>query len=76
MSALRNPGMKDRHWDKLEEDLGREMKPKESLTSLAGVYALVPDKDLIVQSCEIAAKEWEIESKLNDLRVQWEVRGH
>ena len=30
--ALCNPGMRDRHWDKLSEDIGQQVEPDDELT--------------------------------------------
>ena len=74
IASLRNPGMKDRHWAALSEKLDMEIRPHETLATLADVYPLVPSKEIIVRSCEVAAKEWDIESKLQDLAAQWEAK--
>ena len=60
--------MKDRHWDTLSESLGTEVRPKETLNTLSDVYPLVEFKEKIVKTCEVAAKEWDIESRFLCLR--------
>eukprot|EP01012_Entosiphon_sulcatum_P030911 TRINITY_DN3847_c0_g1_i1.p1 TRINITY_DN3847_c0_g1~~TRINITY_DN3847_c0_g1_i1.p1 ORF type:complete len:4187 (-),score=787.17 TRINITY_DN3847_c0_g1_i1:47-10915(-) len=72
VTALRNPGMKDRHWSELSRELGTELRPKETLNTLNDVYPLVEYKDKIVKICEVAGKEWDIESRLNEMYSAWE----
>lgn len=74
--ALRNPGMKDRHWDNLSTGLGMEVRPKETLNTLKDVYPLVTFKDKIVKTCEVAAKEWDIESRCGPRWGKWKLTAH
>lgn len=58
--ALRNKGMRDRHWDKLAEQLGMEIKPDEVVT-LEDIIAMELSDNLkaIEEVSDWAAVVWE-----------------
>ena len=71
--ALRNPGLRDRHWDQLSVDLGFKVKPGETLNSLDDVIAmnLRAFEEKVVKSCEGAGKEYAIESALDKMQKEF-----
>ena len=72
IQALRNPGMRDRHWDRLSEDLGRQIQPDPSLT-LTDVLKmdLLVRVDVITKVCDVAGKEYSIEAALDKMDNEW-----
>ena len=77
LQALRNPGMKERHWKELADRLPPGTldpeNPSESIQTLQDCRDrdLISNKDIIVKVCEVAAKEYGIESSLNDMYAKW-----
>ncbi|KAH8073158.1 dynein light chain binding protein [Aureococcus anophagefferens] len=71
--ALRNKGMRERHWHEVGESLGmKEFVPDESFT-LAGMLDLNPTSqiELITKVSEAAAKEFNIEQTLDKMLQDW-----
>eukprot|EP00736_Rhodelphis_marinus_P006943 Rmarinus@m.24609 len=73
ITALRNPGMRDRHWDAISADLGFELKPDASFT-LTRVFELnLPDHaENITKTCDLAGKEFMLEDALDKMEKEWE----
>jgi hypothetical protein len=72
IQALRNPGMRERHWLQVSEKLGFEFVMDESLTFTKCLELRLQDHiDAIVKVGEFAAKEFQIEEALNDMERQW-----
>jgi dynein heavy chain len=73
ITALRNPGLRERHWDRLSQELGITILPGETLNTLADVVAmdLRSHEDKVVKSCEAAGKEYAIESALDKMMNEW-----
>ena len=73
IQSLRNPGMRDRHWEQLSAQLGTVIKPKPSLT-FAKCLEMGLDRriDEITKIAEIAAKEFSIEQALDKMEQDWE----
>ncbi|KAL7746739.1 hypothetical protein RI367_007902 [Sorochytrium milnesiophthora] len=73
IQALRNPGMRDRHWDKLSAEFNIRLNPTAedfTLKSLIGLNLL--DKlDIITKICDEAGKEYTIEATLNKMENEW-----
>ena len=69
--ALRNQGMKQRHWDALSEKLGEKIAPGETILTVTDCNKYIPTRDLIVSHCEVAAKEWGIEKSIDTMRGKW-----
>ncbi len=74
VTALRNPGLRPRHWDNLSSELGFEIKPGTSLKTLDDVERLQLQtyEDKVIKSCEGAGKEYGIESALDKMQVRKE----
>ncbi|KAH6567387.1 hypothetical protein BASA60_009078 [Batrachochytrium salamandrivorans] len=70
--ALRNPGMRDRHWDQLSEELNMNLHPDASFTLSDLLNMNLLDKvDLISKFCDVAGKEFSIESSLDKMGLEW-----
>lgn len=69
VTALRNPGLRDRHWDKICEDLNFEVRPGSSLNALTDVYrlGLMDKEEALLKVCESAGKEYAIEAALDKM---------
>jgi dynein heavy chain len=71
--TLRNPGMRDRHWEKIATALNVEIMPIENFTTEQIIAMnLKENLDLIQKIGESAAKEYQIESALNKMEAEWE----
>ncbi|KAA6356609.1 MAG: putative Dynein heavy chain 1, axonemal, partial [Streblomastix strix] len=71
--ALRNPGMKDRHWKQLEEVCKQDIKPKKGTTLNDMLNLDIQDhKDEIMKICDIAAKEYALEEALIEMNKEWQ----
>ncbi|KAJ1569497.1 Dynein heavy chain 1, axonemal [Cladochytrium tenue] len=72
IQALRNPGMRDRHWEKLSEELSMKIHPDESftLTNLLNMK-LLDQVEAITKVCDIAGKEYSIEAALDKMDAEW-----
>lgn len=70
--ALRNPGMRERHWEMIQTQLKIELMPIEEF-SLERVLAfnLKNSQDLIFKIGESAAKEYQIEQALDKMEREW-----
>ncbi|XP_069792874.1 dynein axonemal heavy chain 1 isoform X2 [Narcine bancroftii] len=73
IQALRNPGMRNRHWELISEKIQKTIKPKANLT-----FARCLDMDLqyhieaIAKVAEVAGKEYAIEQALDKMEAEWE----
>jgi dynein heavy chain len=72
VQSLRNPGMKERHWQKLMDELGTEIFKEKDYT-LNGLLelGLVGKMDIIGKICEVAGKEFLIQSALDKMESEW-----
>eukprot|EP01063_Lacrimia_lanifica_P030854 TRINITY_DN4987_c0_g4_i2.p1 TRINITY_DN4987_c0_g4~~TRINITY_DN4987_c0_g4_i2.p1 ORF type:complete len:4157 (+),score=1788.38 TRINITY_DN4987_c0_g4_i2:76-12546(+) len=71
---LRQPGMKDRHWQELSKELGFDVMPNVQLTSMHDVYNLELQlhQDTIMKISDVAMKEFGIEEQLTTMQKDWE----
>lgn len=71
--ALRNPGMRQRHWTELSKNIGFELEIDESFT-LTNIFQLnLLDRiDDIVKIAEAAGKEYQVEQALSVMKAAWE----
>ncbi|RLN94479.1 hypothetical protein BBJ28_00006207, partial [Nothophytophthora sp. Chile5] len=71
--ALRNPGMRSRHWEELSKSLGFSLEIDESFT-LTNIFQLnLLDRiDDIVKVAEAAGKEYQVEQALRTMKAAWE----
>ncbi|KAH8863214.1 Dynein heavy chain 1, axonemal [Schistosoma japonicum] len=73
MQSLRNPGMRQRHWEQLSEELGMNIVPKATLTFSKCLEMHLQDHiDIISKIADVAGKEYSIESALNKMVNDWE----
>jgi len=72
IQALRNPGMRNRHWEMLTEELKLPVRPKKDLT-FKKCLEMGFDKhiDKIAKVGEIAGKEYTIEQALDKMENEW-----
>jgi dynein heavy chain len=71
--TLRNPGMRDRHWQKIAEQLQVDILPIENFTTEQIISMNLKDSlDLIQKIGESAAKEYQIEQALDKMEREWE----
>ena len=62
IQGLRNPGMRNRHWEQLSNDLGFPVRPKATLTfSKCLEMKLQEHITVIAKVAEVAGKEYSIE---------------
>ncbi|KAJ3087451.1 Dynein heavy chain 1, axonemal [Quaeritorhiza haematococci] len=72
IQALRNPGMRDRHWDRISEELKIDIHPNSefTLTNLLDMN-LLDRVDSITKVSDVAAKEYSIEAALDKMDTEW-----
>ncbi|KAG2485619.1 hypothetical protein HYH03_015682 [Edaphochlamys debaryana] len=74
VQALRNPGMRDRHWDQLSASLGFRLHPDKNFTlSAAEEMGLLAHLPAITKVADVAGKEYSIEMALDKMQREWEV---
>nr|KAJ3421411.1 Dynein heavy chain 1, axonemal [Polyrhizophydium stewartii] len=72
IQALRNPGMRDRHWDRLSEELSMSLHPDASFTLTDLLKMKLLDRvDTITKVCDVAGKEYSIENALDKMDAEW-----
>ncbi|KAJ1482176.1 dynein heavy chain, N-terminal region 2-domain-containing protein, partial [Baffinella frigidus] len=72
ISALRNPGMRERHWAKLSAEAGEPIVPDVSLTlSWMLEKGIVSHEAFITQLSEQSAKEYGFERTLDKMKSEW-----
>ncbi|TYZ63897.1 hypothetical protein PybrP1_001177 [[Pythium] brassicae (nom. inval.)] len=73
ITALRNPGMRPRHWAELSRNIGFELEIDESFT-LTNIFQLnLLDRiDDIVKIAEAAGKEYQVEQALGVMKAAWD----
>ena len=72
--ALRSPGMRDRHWEKITEDVGVTIPhddPEFNLTKILEMD-LHASEEALVKVCDVAGKEFGIETALEKMYGEWE----
>ena len=72
ITALRNPGMRDRHWDQLTEELGQDLHPDETFSLTQAIEMGIPDKkEIVTKICDISGKEYSIEMAMAKMKGEW-----
>lgn len=72
MVSLRKKGMYDRHWTEISNKVGFDVKPTEDFTFEKLLdMGLLKYTDICVEIGEKAAKEYNIETMLNDMYETW-----
>ena len=76
VQALRNPGMRDRHWDALSAELRFELRPDEKFTLRDATEGLrlheAAPLEKVQKVCSRAMKEFAIEKALDEMAAGWE----
>jgi dynein heavy chain len=73
IQGLRNPGMRNRHWEQLSNSLGMQIFPKANLTFAKCLeMGLQNHTETISKVAEIAGKEFSIEQALDKMESEWE----
>ncbi|XP_078270493.1 dynein axonemal heavy chain 1 [Rhinoraja longicauda] len=73
IQALRNPGMRNRHWENLSEQIQISIKPKANLTFARCLDMHLQDHiEAIAKVAEVAGKEYAIEQALDKMEGDWE----
>ncbi|KAM4652007.1 dynein axonemal heavy chain 1 [Discoglossus pictus] len=73
IQGLRNPGMRNRHWEILSEQIQINIKPKANLTFSRCLEMNLQDHiESIAKVAEIAGKEFSIEQALDKMENEWE----
>ncbi|XP_068109284.1 dynein axonemal heavy chain 1 [Hyperolius riggenbachi] len=72
IQGLRNPGMRNRHWGLLSEQIKINIKPKANLTFTRCLEMKLQDHiEAIAKVAEIAGKEFSIEQALDKMEGEW-----
>lgn len=73
LELMTNPAMKNRHWKKLEDLTGHQFNVDDSDFMLKNILdaPLITHHDDVEDICISAMKERDIESKLNNLKAEW-----
>ncbi|XP_075039903.1 dynein axonemal heavy chain 1 [Mixophyes fleayi] len=72
IQGLRNPGMRNRHWEILSEEIKINIKPKANLTFTRCLEMKLQDHiESIAKVAEIAGKEFSIEQALDKMEGEW-----
>ncbi|XP_063282706.1 dynein axonemal heavy chain 1 [Pelobates fuscus] len=73
IQGLRNPGMRNRHWEILSDQIQINIKPKANLTFTRCLEMNLQDHiESIAKVAEIAGKEYSIEQALDKMVNEWE----
>lgn len=72
VTALRNPGLRDRHWEKISEVCGIPLYPSDDMT-LKGLLQMdvLPHIEKIQEISEVASKEYKLERALDKMQAEW-----
>lgn len=75
IQALRQQGMRERHWNAVSQDLGFDVQPKEGFTLRKAVEELhLMDKlTILTKAGDAAGKEYAIEASLDKMVKEWEI---
>ncbi|PVD29059.1 hypothetical protein C0Q70_11656 [Pomacea canaliculata] len=73
IQGLRNPGMRNRHWELLSEELGFPIRPKANLTFSKCLEMKLQDHIAVISKiAEVAGKEYSIEQALDKMEHEWD----
>ncbi len=72
IAALRQPGMRDRHWDQISTALEMDVHPTEAFTLTTAInMGLLHHLEAIQEVSELASKEYGIEVMLQKMQDEW-----
>ena len=70
--ALRNPGLRDRHWDRMSEEVGFKVKADEGFSVSRALQMELPKfMSQIEEVSEHASKEYSLERTLEKMQTEW-----
>lgn len=71
---LREPYMRERHWEKMQRLLGSIIEPNSETFSIGEVFKLnlIQNAEAVREICEVAREEYKIESSLAKIEQTWE----
>ena len=71
--AIRNQGMRERHWIELSEKVGTELNPENGDFTIQGAFdmELYKHTELLQKIGDKAGKENQIEVKLDEMAAEW-----
>ena len=73
VTSLRNPGMRERHWDALTSEIGQDVRPGPEFTLARIIEMGIPShEETVTRVCDVAAKEYSIEQALEKMQREWE----
>eukprot|EP01012_Entosiphon_sulcatum_P008694 TRINITY_DN14772_c0_g1_i1.p1 TRINITY_DN14772_c0_g1~~TRINITY_DN14772_c0_g1_i1.p1 ORF type:complete len:4302 (+),score=681.03 TRINITY_DN14772_c0_g1_i1:35-12907(+) len=74
LHALRNPGLRDRHWKRISGKVGETIKPKDDMT-LNNFLALNLQNHMqdIQEISEYASKEYRLEKQMEKMQADWRI---
>ena len=74
VAALRNPGMRERHWSELSKHTGKDLAeatdPAFTLTKLKTLN-LDESLEVVTKVCDVAGKEFAIEQAMDKMEGEW-----
>ncbi|XP_006892361.1 PREDICTED: dynein heavy chain 1, axonemal [Elephantulus edwardii] len=74
IQGLRNPGMRNRHWELLSNEININVRPKANLTFARCLEMNLQDHiESISKVAEVAGKEYAIEQALDKMEKEWSV---
>lgn len=70
--ALSNPGLRDRHWDKISQAVGFPVKADASFSVSQALQLSLPDfMEEIEEMSDFATKEYSLEKALDKMQGDW-----
>ena len=70
--ALRNPGLRDRHWDRMSKEVGFKVKADEGFSVSRALQMELPKfMSKIEEVSEHASKEYSLERTLEKMQTEW-----
>lgn len=75
IQMLREPYMRERHWEKMQRLLGSIIEPNSETFSIGEVFKLnlIQNAEAVREICEVAREEYKIESALAKIEKTWDV---
>lgn len=72
IAAMRQDGMRDRHWDQISNSLNLDVHPNESFTLTTAInMGLLHHLEAIQEVADLASKEFGIEVALGKMQEEW-----
>lgn len=74
IQAMRQPGMRTRHWDQISSEIGMDLHPGDDFILTRGIeMGLLNYMEVINRVSEIACKEYAIETALTKMEAEWKI---